>query len=214
MREASDLVGVSQATLRRWSEAGDVEAFTTPGGHRRFTRASLARLLPRPGRPRRTLLQLGETPERVVRHYRRELAGTHAHEWLPPLDDAGKAAFREPGREILAGVLAFLDAPTAEAGEAGLAAALAGVATYGELAAANRLGIAQTATAFLHFRAPFLDELAVISRRRRLDTSEALALLTAATTAFDRLLPALLESYLAAGKPARRAAGSPGGIGR
>jgi excisionase family DNA binding protein len=205
MHEASELVGVSQATLRRWSEAGDVEAFTTPGGHRRFTRASLARLLPHPGRPRRTLQQLGETPERVMRHYRRELAGTHAHEWLPQLDDAGKAAFREPGRDILAGVLAYLDAATAEAGETELGAARAAAATYGELAAANRLGIAQTVTAFLHFRAPFLDELAVISRRRRLDADEALALLTAATTAFDRLLPALLDSYLAAAGPARRA---------
>jgi excisionase family DNA binding protein len=207
MHEASDLVGVSQATLRRWSQAGDVEAFTTPGGHRRFTRDSLARLLPQPGRPRRTLRQLGETPERVMRHYRRELSGTHAHEFLPRLDDAGKEAFREPGRDILAGVLAYLDAPTAEAGDAALAAVRVAAATYGELAAANHLGVSQTVTAFLHFRAPFLDELAVISRRRRLDTDEALALLTAATTTFDRLLPALLDSYLAAGKPARRSGG-------
>jgi excisionase family DNA binding protein len=212
MHEASSLVGVSQATLRRWSEAGDVEAFTTPGGHRRFTRASLARLLPQPGRPRRTLRQLGETPERVMRHYRRELAGTHAHEFLPQLDDAGKAAFREPGRGILAGVLAYLDAPTAEAGEAELAAARAAAATYGELAAANRLGITQTVTAFLHFRAPFLDELAVIARRRRLDTDETLALLTAATTAFDRLLLALLDSYPVAGTPARRTGQRPAGV--
>jgi hypothetical protein len=214
MHEASSLVGVSQATLRRWSEAGDVEAFTTPGGHRRFTRASLARLLPHPGRPRRTLRQLGETPERVMRHYRRELAGSHAHEWLPQLDDAGRAAFREPGRGILAGVLAYLDAPTAEAGEAELGSALAAVATYGGLAAAYRLGITQTTAAFLHFRAPFLDELAVISRRRRLETDEALALMTAATTTFDRLLPALLDRYLAATKAARRAARNKVGTAR
>ena len=214
MHEASDIVGVSQATLRRWSEAGDVEAFTTPGGHRRFTRASLARLLPQPGRPRRTLRELGETPERVVRHYRRDLAASHAHDWLPQLDDAGRAAFREPGRGILAGVLASLDAPTAEAGEAELAGALAAVATYGELAAANRIGITRTASAFLHFRAPFLEELAVISRRRRLDTDEALALLTAATTTFDRLLPALLDSYLAAAKPVRRAGQDTVRVGR
>ena len=214
MHEASDIVGVSQATLRRWSEAGDVEAFTTPGGHRRFTRASLARLLPQPGRPRRTLRELGETPERVVRHYRRDLAASHAHDWLPQLDDAGRAAFREPGRGILAGVLASLDAPTAEAGEAELAGALAAVATYGELAAANRIGITRTASAFLHFRAPFLEELAVISRRRRLDTDEALALLPAATTTFDRLLPALLDSYLAAGRPVRRAGQDTVRVGR
>ncbi|HET9680907.1 MAG TPA: helix-turn-helix domain-containing protein, partial [Candidatus Limnocylindrales bacterium] len=79
--EASALVGVSEATLRRWAEAGDVEAFVTPGGHRRFLRQAILDLLPRPGRPHRTLSELGGTPERVVRQYRRELT-TAGSRWL------------------------------------------------------------------------------------------------------------------------------------
>ena len=30
IHEASDLIGVSPATLRRWSDAGEIRAFTTP----------------------------------------------------------------------------------------------------------------------------------------------------------------------------------------
>ena len=36
--EASRLLGVTPATLRRWADHGDVAAFVTPGGHRRFPR--------------------------------------------------------------------------------------------------------------------------------------------------------------------------------
>jgi excisionase family DNA binding protein len=46
--EASRLLGVDPDTLRRWSDAGQVEVFTTPGGHRRFLRSSLESMMPRP----------------------------------------------------------------------------------------------------------------------------------------------------------------------
>jgi excisionase family DNA binding protein len=36
MREASSFLGVSETTLRRWTDDGMVSTFRTPGGHRRF----------------------------------------------------------------------------------------------------------------------------------------------------------------------------------
>ncbi len=48
LHEACSLVGVSPATLRRWSKNGDISTFTTPGGHRRFARSVLVGLLPKP----------------------------------------------------------------------------------------------------------------------------------------------------------------------
>ena len=36
IREASDLLGVSIKTLRRWEEQGKISSIRTPGGHRRF----------------------------------------------------------------------------------------------------------------------------------------------------------------------------------
>ena len=36
LREASEKMGVSGATLRAWADQGRVEAYRTPGGHRRF----------------------------------------------------------------------------------------------------------------------------------------------------------------------------------
>ena len=46
VRDACELVGVSPATLRRWSDNGEITTFTTPGGHRRFARSAILGLLP------------------------------------------------------------------------------------------------------------------------------------------------------------------------
>ena len=44
LTEASRVVGVDPDTLRRWADRGEITAFTTPGGHRRFARRSLERI--------------------------------------------------------------------------------------------------------------------------------------------------------------------------
>jgi glutamyl-tRNA reductase len=48
LHEACSLVGASPATLRRWSDNGDIGSFTTPGGHRRFAKSALMDLLRMP----------------------------------------------------------------------------------------------------------------------------------------------------------------------
>src|SRR5579884_4541225 len=45
INEACQLLGVDQSTLRRWSDAGKVPVFRTPGGHRRYAEADLRALV-------------------------------------------------------------------------------------------------------------------------------------------------------------------------
>jgi excisionase family DNA binding protein len=39
--QAARYLGVSLATIRRWTDAGHVSCYRTPGGQRRFSRAQL-----------------------------------------------------------------------------------------------------------------------------------------------------------------------------
>jgi excisionase family DNA binding protein len=36
LSQAADYLGISQPTLRKWTDAGRVRVFRTPGGHRRY----------------------------------------------------------------------------------------------------------------------------------------------------------------------------------
>ena len=39
--QAAENLGVSLATIRRWTDAGHISCYRTPGGQRRFSRAQL-----------------------------------------------------------------------------------------------------------------------------------------------------------------------------
>ncbi len=43
--EASHILGVSEASLRQWTDDGKIKAFVTPGGHRRYSKAKLIRFM-------------------------------------------------------------------------------------------------------------------------------------------------------------------------
>jgi len=196
VHEACALIGVSPATLRRWSAAGDVQAFTTPGGHRRFARSTILGLLPSARRQRPTLERLGETPEHMTRVYRRHLAqACHGLTWLNGLSEDELQPLRDHGRRIAGSLLGFIDAATTQDRRAAIGNAVVAATEYGRLAARGSAGILETVAAFLRFRMLFLGELAQVARRRGLDTVEATNLLVTATEAIDQLLVALISGH-------------------
>ena len=194
--EASRALGISATTLRRWSDAGMVKVFVTPGGHRRFDAASVQALLPG-SQDRPTTERLGETPERMARAYRRA-GDRHAIPWVGSLDEAQRDAFRAHGRVIAAELLAALDAATQRDRASHLTTARETAAHYGVAAAGRGLPVSATAEAFLRFRRPFLEELAASARRRDLDTAAATDLLARASEAIDGLLVSTLAAHEAA----------------
>src|SRR4030081_2486272 len=75
--EASRVLGITPATLRRWADHGDVAAFVTPGGHRRFPRSAIESLVPQPRTRRPMLTGLGASASRVARAYLRTQRSGH-----------------------------------------------------------------------------------------------------------------------------------------
>jgi excisionase family DNA binding protein len=196
VHEACELIGVSPATLRRWSAAGDVQAFTTPGGHRRFARSTILGLLPSARRQRPTLERLGETPEHMTRVYRRQVAqACHGVSWLAGLTEEELEPLRDHGRRIAGALLVFIDAATAQERRPAMEKAVSAANEYGRIAARGSAKIRETVEAFLRFRMLFLSELAQVARRRGLDTVEATTLLVTATQAIDQLLIALMNGH-------------------
>lgn len=133
----------------------------------------------------------------MARAYRRARPAPHAHEpagWLASLSDPERAGFRRRGTELVGNLLAYLDADRHRQ------AALFAIAErqareYGAAAAKSGATMSDSVEGFLRFRRPFVDELALLARRRHLDTREATELLADAEAALDRLLVGLMLGH-------------------
>ncbi len=196
--EASRILGITPATLRRWADQGHVATFVTPGGHRRFPRTVIEGLVPQHRSRRPVLAGLGAAVRRVAHAYRpaRPLdSGTTPASWLVSLSEAERAEFRDRGRRLLSLLLEHLDQEAARANANLLTEASTAAAEYGRRAAERGASLSESVEAFLRFRAAFIGELASLARRRRLDTREATVLLVEAESAMDRLLVALMNGH-------------------
>lgn len=203
IREASAMLGVSPATLRRWAEAGEIPTFTTPGGHRRFSRRTIAARLPAPPiRP--GLGGLHETTSGVAERYRRHLGVAGAAPWLASVPESARARLREHGRAIAVSLLAAIEAEGEHERRASLEAGMTAAADYGRIAGTLGATMRQTVATFLLFRRPFVEEMAAVAERRELDAAGTSALLLAAAEAIDRLLDATLGGFEEAMTPRAR----------
>ncbi len=181
MGEATDLLGVSTATLRRWADAGHIHAFTTPGGHRRFDQADVLAMLPRAGR-RATRSRGGRTDE----------PGTRSRQ--------GRAALRGEGRRMIELIQLALDSEGRDQQHA-LERATAMAAGWGRVPGAAQLSTHDAVEVLHRLREPFLRRIAGDACRRGLSPARTGKRLIAASAAMDRLLETCIASHEAARSP-------------
>ncbi len=213
--EASRLLGVDPDTLRRWADEGRVPAFTTPGGHRRFERRALERLIA----SRRTGAaggpsSLGASQNRLGAAYRRRYGGSHDMTPDPrtnvPVSE--RESFRDTGRRLV-------DALVRHMGETGSARGLAErdavdlASDLGDRLARHGVPLSDAVSMFVSARRPFLAELSVLARHRAVDDGRARLLCETTTSLLDRLLLAFVAAHAAADQaqapePSRRSPAS------
>lgn len=189
-------MGVAPGTLRRWSDAGRISSFTTPGGHRRYRRAILERLLPGERMSRPSLARSGITTSRLVRAYRQEArSAVRQLPWLTGLTDEQREWFRTHGRLLAQALVAHLDTDDEALAQQSLAEATAEAAGYGRVAARLGISLSHSVEGFLQFRRPFLHQLGLFAGRRGLDAEATTELMEATEKAMDRLLIAAMNAY-------------------
>lgn len=221
--EASRLLGVDPDTLRRWADEGRVPAFTTPGGHRRFERRALERLIAaRRTGPAGGLAGLGASPDRLSAAYRRRYGEHHglAPDPRATVPASERESYRELGRALVDALVRHLD-------ETGTSRALAErdavdiAAQLGERLAIHNVALADGVSMFVSARRPFLAELSVVARRRGVEAARIGEVYDTSTGLLDRLLLAFVAAHesatreiaVADGRPRRGAQGSGGGSG-
>ena len=195
--EASRLLGVDPDTLRRWADEGRVPAFTTPGGHRRFERRALERLIAaRRTGPSGGLAGLGASPDRLSAAYRRRYGEHHglAPDPRATVPASERESYRDLGRKLVDALVRHLDETgpgraVAERDAVDLAAHL------GERLAIHGVPLADGVSMFVSARRPFLAELSVVARRRGVEGSRIGEAYDTSVGLLDRLLLAFVAAH-------------------
>ncbi|HET9613521.1 MAG TPA: helix-turn-helix domain-containing protein [Candidatus Limnocylindrales bacterium] len=194
---ASRLLGVDPDTLRRWADEGRIDVFTTAGGHRRFARSTLERILQARRRDATVrLASLGATTDRLSRAYRRGYSDdTAVGDVRNAVPAADREAFRDDGRALVAALLAHLDATDDPGRDAAEEDALAATDQLARRVAGAGISLGDAVSLFVAARRPFLGELGAIARRRSLDPDRLSAIYDASSSLLDRLLLRLVATH-------------------
>lgn len=156
---ACKLLGVDQSTLRRWSDAGKVPVFRTPGGHRRYSEQTLRTLIgesPRRGARARLGRPIGS--DRPLAPYDEDpLISARDRRWYRLYTPVMLEDLRRHGRRLTELACRFV---TAQVGSAERAATLGEARQigehYGRVGATAGLNVAEAVEAFLYFRVPVI----------------------------------------------------------
>lgn len=191
------MLGVDPDTLRRWADEGRIETYVTPGGHRRFERRSIERLVASHGARARPLASLGASPDRLTRAYRRSYA-TETHGFGVQADDGVELErYRQDGRRLLDALVAHLDADPSDARARADAEERAAVLVddFARRLSAAGTSLTEAVGLFVAARRPFLAELAGLGRRRALDAARLGGLYEDASALLDRLLLRFIATH-------------------
>lgn len=190
------MVGVDPDTLRRWADEGRVDVYHTPGGHRRFKRGSLERMLRSSPTERARISRLGAPEKRLLAAYRRTYRTGSAGSGfaLDTISGSDREAFRTSGRLLVVDLVAHLDSD-GPARTAALRSAAERSAELGARLVATRASLTEAVSLFVAARQPFMTELSALAKRRALDSRQVAELLNEASAALDTCLLSFIDGH-------------------
>jgi excisionase family DNA binding protein len=153
--EACRMLGVSEPTLRQWTDEGRIKAFVTPGGHRRYSTSGLKQFVSL----NRKLLGIkefnikleGSAPlhREIALHYLQSKA------WFTQLDAETQQRFSALGRQLLNLIMKLVSEPSKQRDNV---AAIKDIgASFGESTARLGLPLIDSVQAFILHRDPIMN---------------------------------------------------------
>lgn len=190
IHEASNLMGVSPATLRRWSDAGRIRTFTTPGGHRRFSRAAVDALLPD---------DTTAAPRDAQRVGSRRIDADLP--WFIELDPPTRRRTRQQVHQIAAALVAATVGRTTAEREFAFNQAETATTRCAILAARSGVGLRETVEGLLSLRGRCLEAIADSGPTGSAHDGASVASVETLTDMLDRLLCHAMRAHEAAIEP-------------
>jgi excisionase family DNA binding protein len=190
--DASKLLNVHPATLRQWSDEGKVRIFRTPGGHRRFSRSDIERMLH--VTPLRGAGLSSYVMSEVLQRTRQEIPTAMQQSWATGIDEDERQRRRAAGRQLisLASQLVTKTTPTAEQRDQ---ARQIGV-EYGQMMARAGHSLPEAVMAFIFFRDSLLEIVFSLPETTGLDRDATLAIVRRINEMLNAVLQAMMDAHV------------------
>ena len=195
--EASQILGVSEAALRQWTDEGKIKAFITPGGHRRYSRTELKRFAgaqPKMLRLKDLVVELEDT---VDRH--REVARAYLQKipWYEDISRKSQEKLADIGRSLLNLIIKYVAEPSRRKDTMESIRQVG--ASLGELTAQLQIPLSDSVEAFLVHREPIIGATTHLMKRREAFAGRIIGVIPTIGQAFDEALVALVTAHQKAG---------------
>ncbi len=187
--EASNILGVSEATLRQWTDNGKVKAFVTPGGHRRYSRAELAKLTEAHRYGIKELIQKMETSQHL------QIVGERFARapWYKKLGVKSRGKLGEFGREILNLAIIYISRRRQRSETSQQAKELGG--DLGKYLAESGLSLTNSLEVFLLYRAPVADIVLEVAKGGGVLSQGVVEIMPEVNQLLDDILLSLVSAY-------------------
>ena len=191
--EASQMLGVSEAALRQWTDEGKIKAFITPGGHRRYSRTELKKLTSSHRRMLGIKDLVTELEETTQLH--REIARTSLNttSWYNQLSEESREHLADLGRRFLNVIIKYITEPSKREDTVKLTRDIGH--NYGETLAKSGLTLTDSVEAFVAHRDPIMNAATHLMRKREAFTGRVVEAIPLVAHIMDETLVALVEAH-------------------
>ncbi len=191
--EASTFLGVSEASLRQWTDKGKIKAFITPGGHRRYSKIELKKFVishPKMFDIKDFVNKLQETNEQLREIGRETLKNTA---WYSELSDEEKRYLADIGRRLLNQIIKYISEPSRREETMGQVHETGH--DLGVMLAKLNLPLTDSVEAFILHRDPIMNATTHFIRKREAFTGRVVKAIPIVARILDEALIALIAAH-------------------
>lgn len=191
---ASQVLGVSESTIRRWADAGEVRSFRTRGGHRRILEDDLRQMVAGNANPGAT--DSDRISDLAMARVKRRLSRgrtNHSHPALENLDAEARDRLRVMGRQLVDLFARYISSGRKK--ERFVEDARVIGREYGRTLVGLKIGLTAAITMFNSLRHSLEETASQIATEANLSTEDAVEAMENILSLADVVLEGMAEVY-------------------
>ena len=191
--EASQILGISETTLRQWTDEGKIRAFITPGGHRRYSRIEIRQFMGLQQRVHGIKDLVAELEGAATLHHEIALANFSNTSWYGRLNKKSQERLAHNGRQLLNLVIRYITEPSKR--EETIKLVHNTGSDFGEELAKQGLSLIDSLEAFILHRNPVVNSTTHLLKRREALNERTVEAIPLVTHIMDEALVSLVAAH-------------------